>query len=239
MARDVIVLNRMFSGSYLDENLGHEIINLFLCDNGNHYVYLNDDGTFDKSYCGGIKTVVFVEDRGKNTVKIIGKADVVDDVFAKEIYDGDKKLSEEESQISYILKNEVKYGGTYLHAIHFNDKQQSTWITFLCKNYCVPASGNATIQFSYTQSGTQGSITRLKANKARSSLKQYFKPCDADYATLDQLLNDPNAWEAGRLKKAKENEKPEPERRRVMMEELFKSRIKDNKRMSDWFDIAK
>ena len=27
----------MFSGSYLDENLGHEIINLFLCDNGTSF----------------------------------------------------------------------------------------------------------------------------------------------------------------------------------------------------------
>ena len=239
MARDVIVLNRMFSGSYLDENLGHEIINLFLCDNGNHYVYLTDDGTFDKAYLNRIKTVVFVQDDGNNAVKIIGKADVVDDIFAKEIYLNDVKLEGEQSQVAYILRNEVKYGGTYLHAIHFNDKQQSTWITFLCKNYCVPASGNATIQFSYTQSCTQGSITRLKANKARSSLKQYFKPCDADYATLDQLLNDPNAWEAGELKEVNVNVKPKPEHRRVMMEELFKYRIKDNKRMSDWFDITK
>ena len=239
MARDVIVLNRMFSGSYLDENLGHEIINLFLCDNGKHYVYLNDDGTFDKAYLNRIKTVVFVQDSGNNAVKIIGKADVVDDIFAKEIYLNDVKLVGEQSQVAYILRNEVKYGGTYLHAIHFNDKQQSTWITFLCKNYCVPASGNASIQFSYTQSGTQGSITRLGANKACSSLKQYFKPCDADYETLDRLLNDPNAWKAGRLKKVKENEKPKPEHRRVMMEELFKSRIKANKKMSDWFDMAK
>ena len=229
----------MFSGSYLDENLGHEIINLFLCDNGNHYVYLNDDGTFDKSYCGRIKTVVFVEDSGKNTVKIIGKADVVDDVFAKEIYDGDKKLSEEESQISYILKNKVKYGGTYLHAIHFNDKQQSTWITFLCENYCVPTSRDAIIQFPGNQSNTTSANTQLEANKARRSLKQYFKPGDTDYDTLDKLLNDPNAWESGELKEAKVNVKPEPERRRVMMEELFKTRIKVNKRMSDWFKIAK
>lgn len=237
MARDVIVLNRMFSGSYLDENLGHEIINLFLTDNKKHYVYLNDDGTFDKSYCGRIKTVVFVEDSGKNTVKIIGKADVVEDIFAKEIYDGDKKLSEEENQISYILKNEVKYGGTYLHAIHFNDKQQSTWITFRCENYCVPTSGQEYIQFPGNQSNTTSANTQLGANKARRSLKQYFKPEDTDYGTLEKLLNDPNAWEAVTLKEANVNGKPEPERRRVMMEELFKTRIKVNKRMSDWFDI--
>ena len=134
-------------------------------------------------------------------------------------------------------KNEVKYGGTYLHAIHFNDKQQSTWISFLCKNYCVPTSRDATIQFTGNQSNTTSANTQLGANKARRSLKQYFKPEDSDYGTLVKLLNDPNAWESVKLKEAKVNVRPEPERRRVMMEELFKTRIKVNKRISDWFDL--
>ena len=30
----------MFSGGYLDERLGHEIINLFKADNGRHYIYV-------------------------------------------------------------------------------------------------------------------------------------------------------------------------------------------------------
>lgn len=55
--------------------------------------------------------------------------------------------------------------------------------------------------------------------------------------TLEKLLNDPNAWKSVTLKKANVNVKPKPERRRVMMEELFKTRIKVNKRMSDWFDL--
>ena len=151
MARDVIVLNRMFSGSYLDENLGHEIINLFLCDNGKHYVYLNDYGTFDKAYLNRIKTVVFVQDSGNNAVKIIGKADVVDDIFAKEIYLNDVKLVGEQSQVDYILRNEVKYGGTYLHAIHFNDKQQSTWIlscarTIVSRHQAMPQFNSPTLK---------------------------------------------------------------------------------------------
>ncbi len=36
-----IVLNRMYTGSYLSSNLGHEVINMFQDDQGNHYLYLN------------------------------------------------------------------------------------------------------------------------------------------------------------------------------------------------------
>ena len=44
MAKDVIILNRMYVGDYLGENLGHEVINLIKDDNGNNYIYINHDG---------------------------------------------------------------------------------------------------------------------------------------------------------------------------------------------------
>ena len=37
-----IVLNRMYTGSYLSTNLGHEVINMFQADNGKHY-FKNED----------------------------------------------------------------------------------------------------------------------------------------------------------------------------------------------------
>lgn len=33
---EAIVINRMFKGSYLEENIGHEVINIFKSDNGKH-----------------------------------------------------------------------------------------------------------------------------------------------------------------------------------------------------------
>lgn len=41
-----IVLNRMYTGSYLSTNLGHEVINMFQADNGRHYLYLNAKGNY-------------------------------------------------------------------------------------------------------------------------------------------------------------------------------------------------
>ena len=56
-----IVVNRMFVGDYLTSNLGHEIINLFQADNGNHYIYLNAYGNFDKTHSGKIVTMLMVK----------------------------------------------------------------------------------------------------------------------------------------------------------------------------------
>ena len=48
--KNVIVLNRMYVGKYIFNNLGHEIINMYAADNGNHYLYLNATGNFEKSH---------------------------------------------------------------------------------------------------------------------------------------------------------------------------------------------
>lgn len=45
-----IVINRMFTGKYLRDNIGHEVINLFQADNGKYYVYLNDIGIIGKEH---------------------------------------------------------------------------------------------------------------------------------------------------------------------------------------------
>ena len=44
--KDVIVINRMYVGDYLNSNLGHEVINMFTADDGKHYLYLNAYGSF-------------------------------------------------------------------------------------------------------------------------------------------------------------------------------------------------
>ena len=52
----------MYSGNYLETgNLGHEVINLFKSDNGNHYIYSMSAGDYDtKSHDNSIKKVILV-----------------------------------------------------------------------------------------------------------------------------------------------------------------------------------
>ena len=41
---NTILLNSMYKGSYLDNKLGHEVINLIADDKGAHYIYINSLG---------------------------------------------------------------------------------------------------------------------------------------------------------------------------------------------------
>ena len=69
-----IVLNRMYTGSYLSTNLGHEVINMFQADNGKHYLYLNARGNFDKKAGEKISDMLLVRYVGENRLEILAWA---------------------------------------------------------------------------------------------------------------------------------------------------------------------
>ena len=46
--KKAIILNHMFTGDFLNDNIGHEVINLFVDDKEKHYVYLCKDGKFSR-----------------------------------------------------------------------------------------------------------------------------------------------------------------------------------------------
>ncbi len=100
-----IVLNRMFVGDYLTSNLGHEIINLFQADNGNHYLYLNAYGNFNKAHKDKIGTMLMVKSVGGNVVEVIGMAkniEVVEGVdcpYQKYQENHDNKIFENQSTL--------------------------------------------------------------------------------------------------------------------------------------------
>lgn len=83
----LIITNRMYCGGYLleGENIGHEVINVYKDDNGDHYIYINDDGKVNKE-CGKHENIVILLTRyfSKRTYQIIAKAEVEPGVCNKE-----------------------------------------------------------------------------------------------------------------------------------------------------------
>lgn len=45
----MIVLNKVFTGRYLNKSLGHEVINLFKSDKGEYYIYMTALGLADEN----------------------------------------------------------------------------------------------------------------------------------------------------------------------------------------------
>ena len=78
-----IVINKMYAGEYLDDNIGHEIINLFKADDEANYIYLCKDGKYTRKNLP--KYVIQVRTQSIRTLEIISIAEIDTKVDEEEI----------------------------------------------------------------------------------------------------------------------------------------------------------
>ena len=209
-----IVINRMYAGNYLSNNLGHEVINMFAADNGNHYLYLNAKGNFDKKRHIGY--MLLVKYAGNHKVEVLAMAKNLEMASGADA-SMPQNLSEEKKEIfdgqrEFILNEKITYGGVPLLHIFNGAEQQNIFVTFkvgansffkpvkrmfisyknsdnTCENLD-PAKGDIEINLADT-------------NFASTSLKQYItlnsgkdaKNSVADYNKLAELINNGSYWE--------------------------------------------
>lgn len=135
-----IVLNRMYTGSYLSTNLGHEVINMFQADNGNHYLYLNAKGNFAKEHKEQISDMLLVRYAGDNKVEVLAWANgLVEVAGAGDTYKNFEQNSDIfEKQQDYIKKNKITYGQRDLVEIFCGSVQQNVYITYCAKCFFSP-----------------------------------------------------------------------------------------------------
>lgn len=155
-----IVLNRMYTGSYLSTNLGHEVINMFQADNGKHYLYLNAKGNYDEKNAGEIDDMLLVRYVGENKVEILAWASGLtpvpgtnmpyskfdrncqirkfqDAICGKSDGQGLEELKEKwENECS--SKDGIKYGKANLIDIFGEAEQQNIYITYRAKKFQTP-----------------------------------------------------------------------------------------------------
>ena len=76
-----IILCKMYAGRYLEENIGHEVINLFRADNDNNYVYINDDGRIAEKYNNTVSAVLLIRYVEEGVFEVIAKAEDLEQVL--------------------------------------------------------------------------------------------------------------------------------------------------------------
>ena len=183
-----IVLNRMYNGDYLNENLGHEIINMYRSDNGKHYIYLQYDGRFDKRHAGKVGCVLLVRTlHGRKLLEILGKAEGITDVYTSE--------QTAEDQEKFIKDNNICYDGALLNQIFDGNEYQYVYITFEAKKVVRPKK-QMFISFAECKNKECNTIYLTQNNQARASLKQYIdESTPEDYAELSEVIDNPLLWE--------------------------------------------
>ena len=182
-----IVLNRMYNGDYLNDNLGHEIINLYKSDNGCHYIYLQQAGTFSVGHAGRVQSVILVRTvPGKRMLEVLGKAEGITDVY--------KVGQSGKEQREYIYQHGITYGGVPLHVLFENNKcQQDICITFKAESVMRPKKA---CYISYVENNEgENVIVLTQNNQAKASLKQYIdETTPDDFYVLQSLLSDTTLW---------------------------------------------
>lgn len=238
--RTGIVLNRMYVGDYLSDNIGHEVINFFKSDNDGYYIYLNSRGNLAKEHEGKIATMLFVKYHTRGEVEIIGKATGLEEApgvtssLSHNLGEENSNLSK--SQKEYI-ENEgnVSYNKASILDIFNGSGQQNIYITYKANAvYRTKKEKHIFIRFSnaeteYVYHNKNDKIIILENYKqAKASLKQYIysSSYNKDYKQLMDIVNDNELWEKDTVKKVKDEI--------IMLEKKFNL----NKKTSI-FDICK
>lgn len=195
--RDEIVLNRVFAGGFLDDHIGHEIVNMYKDDRGRNYVYIQPYGTYQASHHGKIGAVLMVRSvPGMSALEVLGLAIGLTDIFNPAL--GYKKQWEVHTK--YILDNKITYGGVTLLDIFDRSKEkeedQPVYFTMQAEYVVRP---NRKVYIIYGETKTideEGAeiVMLLNTNQAKCSLKQYFDPKSKDYGVLKALLDSKNLW---------------------------------------------
>ena len=202
--RKGIVLNRMYVGDYLSDNIGHEVINLFKADNGKHYVYLNSRGNLAKEHKGKIGYMLFVKYHTKGEVEVIGKAvgleeaDGVTCSFSRKL--GEKDIHLSGVQNEYITKKEggIFYSKASILEIFEGAGQQNIYITYKAEAvYRIKKGKKIIIHFGEGVEEKKDVITLESYQQAKASLKQYIYPSanNEDYTKLLEIINNDDYWE--------------------------------------------
>lgn len=215
-AKNVIVLNAMYSGKYLNDNMGHEIINLFKTSNSikidnveyRNFIYLNPYGNFNKDYAGAVSDMLMVISvPNENRFEVVAKATGLVDVFKPvKGFNPTLKGTKTESQLkaeAEVNNNQVKligdlvYGDIKLTSLFKDDKQQAVFVTYAAAEVCRPKK-RLFIAFdkggknSFVETDMRVEVTLISQDIGRQPQKQYFDRSDEgekkDAKLLDKLL---------------------------------------------------
>ncbi len=189
--KDVILMNTLFTGSHVVQNIGGEIINFYRSDNDNFYVYVRPYGTLRGDGCWDdrIRTIVFIHTCGNGEFEILGKAVGLEQIVPnKTTHSHDSEIGKDvevvDSQRDYIKKEKIAYGGVNLeHLVE--------WAEY-------PISFKARAIYRTSQPLFLKSKIDLNSGKITNQSGKYYieqSVNPTDFQTIEDIINDPYNWE--------------------------------------------
>lgn len=210
---DIILIAKMYTGSYTKNKVGHEIINFFKPDEGeNCYGYIIDTGKVDSNMCKKIRTILLVSSINNKKVKIIAKIEEPDFISTNKDY------SDKEGQDKFIIKeNNIKYGGVLLNEIM--DDKYGINITYEveAKNIKEPKETMYILLKDSDEEVEEDNIIKMK-EKSLGHTKTYISSKDhiVDYNEIMGIILDEELWKEKEIKKIEDISKNDKDKYRSL-----------------------
>lgn len=187
-----IVLNRMYTGSYLSSNLGHEVINMFQADNERYYLYLNAKGNFD-TRGNEVGTMLLVRGIGNERIEVVGMAknlkrfNSAKCTLSRDLGVINQKVRDE--QIKFLEK--IKYGDVPILKIFGEGGQQSIYISYwVTKNdFFTPKEGVRIIVEFRPQKKNNDDNIQAKFDAYKNSSRKEVKEEDGKITITIRLMD--------------------------------------------------
>lgn len=143
---NVIILNKQFSGDYLDneEHIAHEIIDFLSTDDGNHYVYNTPNGVCpDDIWVDGTtnlirsrrekyscKYLVLTSEKHGNSVEILYVIELAEKLHRHHVLESKEEYQRCRNDVieNIIRRRNIKYNGEFLNEIYNNEA--NLYLTF-------------------------------------------------------------------------------------------------------------
>ena len=191
---ECIILNKPFIGRYIDqsnENEAHELINFFLDDKGNHFIYCNPYGqnvanadnkkinyliftSSLKNKCFYIEYIIKIKE--SLHTQSISKTEIATQKAEQKIKKAKQEIEDKIKKYDYNSIDEIKYGGIPITSL-FTDAIHVIPLTFLAEKIYrvknpIRVDGNSE-NFDYNFQRNFGYVTsESKSNKAYKELKE-------------------------------------------------------------------
>jgi hypothetical protein len=196
--KDLILLNNLFNGEYIKEKVGGEIINIYQSDNGKYYIYVNPYGNVNKKWDNRIKHILFIRSVGNGVVKVIGKAEIKEQICLEGVFKKDDKKIDTK-QKKYIDANDIKYGGAKICNL---GSWSRYYITFESEGIYnaktdIYLSPNEIHHYPINSTFVLENIGKIN----NQSQKLYIESSNINYEVLEEILQNPNFWKKDKVGK--------------------------------------
>lgn len=187
MTKEILV-NRMYAGDYLKDNIGHEIINLFKTDNDDNYIYVNPYGTLGVGH-DEVESILLVRRLEGGILEIIAKAEKLERIVTNKR--GDDLLND---QKDYLKSHGIVYGKVPLDRIFDGNESNSTYVSFKAGEIKAPKYPIYLYNSKSKNTPDENYGVKMEGNFASQYLHQFYNQNKKDYEVLRQLLDDKSRW---------------------------------------------